>query len=603
MGAKTRRSYESPPDTMKIALIAILSLLLGLTDASSAVYYVSTSGNDLNAGTAGLPWRTIQKAANTLVGGDTVRVQPGLYNERVTETTDGSPQNPIIYVAEGHTNVICRGFSVSGDNVWVIGFEITHATDVNYAAIDWRGGTNALICDNYIHSIDEGGNGSIQARNSDRMIFRGNAVIYAGSAGSTAGTGGGLHRSISLDTGPNDTMLLEYNHVSQVGDYLNPSGTNWIFQNNVLGPTTTAFAGGVPHVDGLQCDVATKDLIMRCNWHVDNSVADSHFILIEAPSSGRNKYIVAVKNVSLRSGDQLWYQMRDGTNLHCAHNTVGQVGYGPRGGPASSGFIRVFSDANGPSVNNESYNNIFTNVTRGSVYLVESGGNSLVHGYDLVFPPANDLVNGSNNDIEADPQFVDYGRNNVMLRSTSPAVDTGGALTTVASSSGTGTRFAVGNVSWFTDGMGLTKGDQIYVGNDNNLTITAIDRTAKTITVGSSFTWASNDKVGYAYRGLGPDRGAYEVGDTFLTGATISQSGSEYTVTTIGDTRMVVFYVDGIPRTADYTAPYTATITDGVVIAKAYAMHAQASPVLLALLADPSRPAAPRNPRIVATSP
>jgi hypothetical protein len=394
-------------------------------------------------------------------------------------------------------------------------------------------------------------------------------------------------------------MLLEYNVVSQVGDYLNPSGTNWIFQNNVLGPTTGSFAGGAPHVDGLQCDVATKYLIMRNNWHVDNPVSDSHFILIEAPSSGRNKYIVAVQNVSLRSGDQLWYQMRDGTNLFCAHNTVGQVGFGPRGGPASSGFIRVFADANGPSFNNESYNNIFTNVTRGQVYLVESGGNSLIHSHDLVFPPSSDLVNGVNGDIEADPRFVDYSANNVMLQSGSPAVDAGGPLTTVASSSGSGTTFTVANAYWFTDGMGLTRGDRIYVGSDNNLTITSMDVANGRITVDRSITWSQNDAVGYAYRGLGPDLGAYEFGDTFLTQATISQSGSDYTVTTVGDTRMVVFYRDGIPYATDYTPPYTATIASGTVIAKAYALHAQPTPVIIAVPADPNRPRVVQGLRVI----
>src|SRR6186997_3455953 len=41
--------------------------------------YVSTAGNDNNAGTAASPWRTLQKAANTVVAGDTVMVAAGTY--------------------------------------------------------------------------------------------------------------------------------------------------------------------------------------------------------------------------------------------------------------------------------------------------------------------------------------------------------------------------------------------------------------------------------------------------------------------------------------------------------------------------------------------
>jgi hypothetical protein len=36
---------------------------------SGPTYYVSASGNDANAGSLSAPWRTIQKAANTLVAG------------------------------------------------------------------------------------------------------------------------------------------------------------------------------------------------------------------------------------------------------------------------------------------------------------------------------------------------------------------------------------------------------------------------------------------------------------------------------------------------------------------------------------------------------
>ena len=51
--------------------------------AAANTYYVSTSGSDNNAGTLSKPWRTIQKAANVAVGGDTVLIRGGTYNERV----------------------------------------------------------------------------------------------------------------------------------------------------------------------------------------------------------------------------------------------------------------------------------------------------------------------------------------------------------------------------------------------------------------------------------------------------------------------------------------------------------------------------------------
>ena len=63
----------------------ILLLLAGLSfPVLGAEYFVSTAGVDTNPGTLGSPWRTIQKAANSVVPGDTVSVLAGTYAERVT---------------------------------------------------------------------------------------------------------------------------------------------------------------------------------------------------------------------------------------------------------------------------------------------------------------------------------------------------------------------------------------------------------------------------------------------------------------------------------------------------------------------------------------
>ncbi|MGO4372568.1 DUF1565 domain-containing protein, partial [Paenibacillus sp. MCAF20] len=47
-------------------------------------YYVAPTGSDSNPGTLNAPWKTIQKAANTLVAGEIVYVRGGVYKEFVT---------------------------------------------------------------------------------------------------------------------------------------------------------------------------------------------------------------------------------------------------------------------------------------------------------------------------------------------------------------------------------------------------------------------------------------------------------------------------------------------------------------------------------------
>ena len=67
----------------------------------SAIYYVSTNGNDKNPGTESSPWLTLQKAADTVVAGDTVIVRAGIYNKSFTITTSGKPDKYITFQAEG----------------------------------------------------------------------------------------------------------------------------------------------------------------------------------------------------------------------------------------------------------------------------------------------------------------------------------------------------------------------------------------------------------------------------------------------------------------------------------------------------------------------
>jgi hypothetical protein len=78
------------------------------------------------------------------------------------------------------------------------------------------------------------------------------------------------------------------------------------------------------------------------------------------------------------------------------------------------------------------------------------------------------------------------------------------------------------------------------------------------------------------------DVGAYPSGITFLSAATISNVGNDYTVTPNGATRFVIFFQNGIPHTTDASSPYTATVTSGTVTAKAYARYAQANAVFTA---------------------
>ncbi|MBI5953312.1 MAG: right-handed parallel beta-helix repeat-containing protein [Chloroflexi bacterium] len=63
--------------------------------APGITYYVSTNGVDTNTGTETAPWRTIQKAVNSVNPGDTILVRAGTYNESITISRSGSADGVI----------------------------------------------------------------------------------------------------------------------------------------------------------------------------------------------------------------------------------------------------------------------------------------------------------------------------------------------------------------------------------------------------------------------------------------------------------------------------------------------------------------------------
>ena len=150
----------------KILIIILAGLLLYVSAFFAqparvgTTYYVAISGNDANAGTQIAPWKTIQKAENTMSAGDTVIVSSGTYNERLSVTRSGLASLPITFRARGI--VVMQGFKIPASYIKIDGFEIA-----NTPGSSWRdrangsgvylSGSNNILNDNYIHNTPAAG--------------------------------------------------------------------------------------------------------------------------------------------------------------------------------------------------------------------------------------------------------------------------------------------------------------------------------------------------------------------------------------------------------------------------------------------------------------
>ncbi|MEO7860852.1 MAG: right-handed parallel beta-helix repeat-containing protein, partial [Nitrospirales bacterium] len=109
-------------------------ILVMVSVAQAATYYVATTGSDSAAGTEeALPFRTIQKAASLMRAGDTCLIRGGIYRETVTPANSGSDGAPIMFDAYQHERVI-----ISGANI-VSGFTL-YQPNLYKAAMPWSMG-------------------------------------------------------------------------------------------------------------------------------------------------------------------------------------------------------------------------------------------------------------------------------------------------------------------------------------------------------------------------------------------------------------------------------------------------------------------------------
>jgi hypothetical protein len=159
-----------------VACLAIIGVVTGAPQRGVATYHVSPTGSDSNPGSEARPFRTIQKAADSVKPGDTVLVGDGVYAYSgpndchgkvvICVSRGGSPDKWVVFRSknkwaakiDGGNGKAGSGFAVRGgaSYVRIQDFEMTGLANVDGSAggIDlFDGGSHFQVIGNHIHNI------------------------------------------------------------------------------------------------------------------------------------------------------------------------------------------------------------------------------------------------------------------------------------------------------------------------------------------------------------------------------------------------------------------------------------------------------------------
>lgn len=381
---------------------ATATVTIQLPSRSGNTYYVSTSGNDSNAGTSSAPWRHINYAASKAQAGDTVQVAAGTYNELVTIPNSGNSTSGYISFI-GAPGAIVDGtgltptgqqglFSLEGAHSYIIiqGFEIRNFSasgKVVPVGIDFEGtGSNIEFLNNHIHNIVIGGStcnganglgvavygtGSTATTQISNLTFYGNELDHNVT---------GCSENVSFD-GNVQYWVMGNNYVHNANniclDNIGFEGVSsnasydqardgWVFQNKLDGCTSTSNPVYKNKVgaDGYYCDGCTRVIVER------NIISNSDLSEMASEHAGHvSSYVIFRNNIiynSLYIGLSIGgYSSHVGGSDHIVivNNSLWDDG---TFGSSGQGEFQIQYNA----TNNTVENNIFDDYTLSTKYLV-----------------------------------------------------------------------------------------------------------------------------------------------------------------------------------------------------------------------------------------
>jgi len=546
---------------MKIILILVSVVLFMLpVSVFATTYYVDSSGGDdgNNGNSTSTAWRTISKVNSemgkfepgdrilfrrerTFGGSESLDITcNGSYAfEYITFGSYGSGSKPVFNAANFDQDEGAIKSHASIDHIIIENITIRDATNGGGSGIVFKTGnkTNIIIsgCEIYntgascivLEEVD-----TYLIENSELYSCQNSGIeIRASATGENPITNGVVVNNIihdvndgvafhqdpsgTYDVGPNHFLYNNTAYNCKEDSFDISSGTGIVLRDNEGYGSDNA---GISIANGVQ-NLFIED-------HYDHDEKGGAIHVTDA------NHVVISGTVIENPASQLLLIADDTDDIYLANNVLV---YGTDGNTEPLYVDRLKSPLGELPDNLQARNNIFTSeVTNQPVAMIyytsgQSPSNTNSDfDYNLFYIPGRDPVSGNYFRDETDNRTISEWRANwnQELQSSianpnldsvyfpldgSPAIDTGGWLTTITSAPGSGTTFAVGDAKWFHDGFGLTMGSLIELeGGSEYLIAMDVDYGTNVITVDRSISWSQGEGVAFSYRGSAPDRGAFE---------------------------------------------------------------------------------------------
>jgi len=418
---------------------------------TSKIYYVATTGDDsrtaAQAKSGSTPWKTIQKAANSISGCDTVIIAGGTYSESITLTSrlNGSAvANTLFKSKDGEIVTIEGGISNPNSNVvrWLSQFNISgvqyltvkgiSVQNVNWYAISVEGSSANITIDN-CNTFNSGASG-IYVKSCNNINLLNNKIKQACQVTTRDASGNGTQECITITSSNNFKVNGNEVAESTVNGSVGGEGID-IKGGSHDGEISNNYIHDIVPL-GIYVDAGSGE---EYNIRVfANRAYNTGGISVAGELGGHAHEIYFYNNVikDSKSSGLVFQSIGNGkyTNVYVVNNTfynnavsgsfVGEIGnYSTNTGSANIQIRNNIIYNKGANYKFSIWHNLAsTHVISNNLYFDFKPSNNAANSFTTANLTAAD-VNGT------DPLFVNATSANFALQATSPAINKGIPIT------------------------------------------------------------------------------------------------------------------------------------------------------------------------------